>query len=565
MEPIVTQTTNPDINELVRLYAKDKGLSDTAAWAAIRTTVVPRSEVLNILSDHNQSKSQGGGQSKLAEIIAEKQNTSLEMKRLEMQERTEAREQRRLEIEESRLALEKEIQMRKLEIEERRQQSKEDFDRTLLLLQTGKKPDEVEMVKNQERFYERLLEAKTDHMTELMKLRAEIEDRANKGDTSAQDFIKRMNEYNEMQDTVIRSSLGFLRSRGVSEDQLEAMSKSVNKQDDGSIGKIWDVAKTVWKQIEPKINVPQQTPEQQLALQRQAFEQQRLQKEREDALRKQVEEEARKLEEHNTLLEQEKIKLKQIEETNRQFEAQYIEQRNDLVKKAMDRGVLVDGSMTNEQIFVLLEQADARAERNRKTIQKEIQTEDDAFYQPQPQENKIVTQNPEPEVVHKEQKSEPVLEDPETRPLWADDIIAKDPENIDPEPDPEIVSEDEPANELESEITGNEPPIVQEAIIRAPRIRKSKKNDKIFRITRVDDGTLVAEIPGTKANGVAMRVVRELGGTRENKIRIRVTDMSNNEERLFDTYLQGNKPIANRLSAKEEEEEKEKERVEAVS
>jgi hypothetical protein len=116
-------TTSPDINEIVKIYADRKGLSEAGAWAAIRGSFVPKNEVLDIIK---QPQSQpritdlvAQKNSKDGELAIEKMKLELDYKRFERQEKVDAEERadrkRKIELDESRLALEREIQLRKQE------------------------------------------------------------------------------------------------------------------------------------------------------------------------------------------------------------------------------------------------------------------------------------------------------------------------------------------------------------------------------------------------------------------------------------------------------------------
>lgn len=510
MENIVTSTTNPDINEIVRLYAKEKGISDPAAWAAVRNTFVPKSEVLNIIADsQNRAQGQGQGQpqsNRIVELMSQKQDASIEklkldyeIRKLEMQERIETREQRKLEIEEKKLIQDKEIQMRKLELEEkrqqskdeletRRQQSKEEFDQKVILLQTsGKKPDEtLEIVKKQGEFYERLLDEKADHMGEVAKLKVEIEAAANKGDTSAQSFIKQMDEYNKMQETVVKSSLGILKARGFSEEQLDAVKQTLEKKEDNTVSKLWEVGKQIWKQVEPQIQIqPSPNAAPALIMQSQAAEQQRLAMEREEKLRKQIEEEARRLTVENATLEQEKTRLKQNEETNRALQQQYYEQREILVRKATDIGIPVTDQMNNEQIFTAIEKRDAEIEREHQVAAQQAREREK-------QEQAAA------EIVETVEKTEPVkLEKPK-------DIT---PDEID-------VPEKETPGRKKKKIKGG-----------------NKLKYTIYR----EDGTELARVESNNHKNAGLKIANTLNGTPENPVRIKVSDESG-EQKEYDAY-----------------------------
>ena len=565
----IQSTTTPDMNEIVRIYAKEKGLSETAAWALIRGTFVPKSEVLNIIESQTRMGQQGQGNqqpSRIAELFAQRTDSSMEkmkldmeIKKLDMQEKAEAREQRKIELEEAKLAnnkemeeakiaFTKEIELKKLEFEREKHQSeekwrqakedsenkwrqakedsedkwrrsKEEFDQKVLLVQSGKKPDEAgEMIKNQEKFYERILDERTRHTEEVGDLKEDsekklkdiktdmdsrfekfIKDYQNK--PASDDFINKMKEYKKMQTEFLDMTFDTLEARGFDKKQLEEMRKVTSdkaKEQEGSIGRLWEVGKEVWKQIEPRILPPEQTPAQAMEQQRQIAEQQRLAREREDKLRKDVELEASRLTAENNLLEQEKVQLKQMEETNRALQQKYYEQRDILVRKAMDIGIPVSDEMNNEQIFMAIEQRDAEIEREHTAAR--------AWHAREKQEKQ-------------EQAADAIAH--------AEQIAEQTAEKIEPvEPEPQDVSSDE----IEAAPEAPE----KEAPGRKKKKTKSSK-DKVKYTIYTQDGTELARVESNNHKNAGLKVANTLNGTLDNPVRIKVSSESG-EEKEYDAY-----------------------------
>ena len=316
---------------------------------------------------------------------------------------------------------------------------------------------------------------------------------------NADDFVKKMEEYNKMQDTVVKSSLNILKARGFSEDQLSVVRSAVSSEEDrqkSSIGKLWEVGKEVWKQIEPRILPPEQTPAQAMEQQRLAAEQQRLAREREDKLRKDVEAEASRLTAENAILEQEKARLKQMEETNRALQQKYFEQRNILTQKAMDIGISVTDQMNNEQIFIAIEQRDAEIEREHTAAR--------AWHAREEQEQATDA------IAHAEQIAEQTAEKIEPVELEK----------------PQDVSSDE----IEAAPEAPE----KEAPGRKKKKTKSGK-DKVKYTIYGADGTEIAQVESNNHKNAGLKVANTLNGTPENPIRIKVSSETG-EEKEYDAY-----------------------------
>ncbi len=344
----LVQPTTPDINEIVKIYAKEKGLSDTAAWALIRGTFVPKSEVLNIIENQNKiAQGQGTQPNKVSELIAQKNEVSIEkmklemeFKRMERQDRIDAEEKeqkkidqaerkRKNELDEARLALDKEVAMRKLELEEKRLNAKDEFDQKLFLMQIGKKPEEAqEIVKNQEKFYERILDERTRHTDEVgdlkedadrktKEIKSEMDNRfekfikENQNKPASDDFINKMKEYKKMQTEFLDMTFDTLEARGYDKNQLDAMRKVTNvksKEQEGTIGQLWGI---FGPKIKKYIGSAAEKATQELDTAPSGLEN-RISPEVEKRIRAETEAKARQMEEENALL-QRKLEEKKKE------------------------------------------------------------------------------------------------------------------------------------------------------------------------------------------------------------------------------------------------------------
>ena len=323
---------------------------------------------------------------------------------------------------------------------------------------------------------------------------------------NADDFVKKMEEYNKMQDTVVKSSLNILKARGFSEDQLEVVRSAVSSEEDrqkSTIGRLWDVGKEVWKQIEPRILPPEQTPAQAMEQQRQVAEQQRLAREREETLRKDVELEASRLTAENTVLEQEKAQLKQMEETNRALQQKYFEQRDILAGKAMDLGIPVDDRMTNEQIFVAIEARDAEIEREHQVAAQQAR-----------ERNKQEQEQAADAIAHAEQIAEQTAE------------------KIEPVEEKQQDVQDVSSDEIEAAPEAPE----KEAPGRKKKKTKSGKDKvKVKYTIYTQDGTELARVESNNHKNAGLKIANTLNGTPENPVRIKVFSESG-EEKEYDAY-----------------------------
>lgn len=479
-------------------------------------------------------------------VLAEKKlDQEQELKKLELKQEKEFKERV--------LEQQKQTEDRRFELEKERNAT----ERMIQLQSIGKKPDDmIEFLKSQnekdkeaikasaerdKEFYKNIMESKDnerdreyEYKKELAKIEADREVEMEKlrqttdSETSssteavvsmlaekldgfaaqnskisnADDFVKKMEEYNKMQDTVVKSSLNILKARGFSEEQLAVVKSAVSSEEDrqkSTIGKVWEVGKEIWKQIEPRILPPEPTPEQALAQQHHAVEQQRLAREREEKLRKDVEIEARRLTTENAVLEQEKARLSQIEETNRSLQQKYYEQRNILINKAMDIGVPVNDEMSNEQIFMAIEQRESEIERQHKANAERAER---AARERENQEQVAAAIESE-QIAETAEKIEPAVE-PEKPDVKPDEIEAA----------PEVLEKEAPGRKKKKTKSG-----------------KDKVKYTIYR----EDGTEIAQVESNNHKNAGLKVANTLNGTPENPVRIKVSSESG-EEKLYDAY-----------------------------
>jgi hypothetical protein len=375
METIPPMSTNqPEINELVRIYAKEKGISESAAWGALTKVWIPKAQIYDIYGLPSQPQLQLQQPNVTAELMAGKQNVSIQKLELdfkvrqleyqekteararEAQERLEAREAQKLELEKEKIKNDKEIALTKLELdktiadrkseqESRRIESKEDFDAKLLLIQAGKKPEDAI-----EKFYERLFEEKKSQDEHIEKLRKEHSDQLQKlensikNKSSPEDIFEQLEKLKKVEKGMMETTLTSLEAYGVDTKVLRKAAKIDEKKSEDAIDGVYKVGKKLWEDyIVPNIDKAQRelspppqggqspTPEQaeqQREYQRHiASEQERIKTE---VIRKQ---------EENAKLQ---VQLDQ--------ERQILAQRQNLEDRAAQLGIAVNPSMTDRQI-----------------------------------------------------------------------------------------------------------------------------------------------------------------------------------------------------------------------
>ncbi len=383
METIPPLSTNqPEINELVRIYAKEKGISEAAAWAALNKVWIPKAQIYDVYGLPSQPQSQQ--QPNLtAELMAGKQNISIQKLELdykirqleyqektearirEAQERLEAREAQKLELEKekikndkelalAKLDLEKTIADRKAEQESRRINSKEDFDAKLLLIQAGKKPEDAV-----EKFYERLFEEKKENDQSLEKLRKEHSDQLQKlensikNKSSPEDVFDQLEKLKKVEKGMMETTLTSLEAYGVDTKALRKVAKMEEKAPDGGI---YEVGKKIWTDfLKPNIDKAQRelTPPSQLSSQQQ---QQQYSAPTSEQVEQQREYQRR------IAAEQERIKAEVIrkQEENARLQAQLDQerqihdQRQQLEDRAVQLGIAINPTMTDRQISDLI-------------------------------------------------------------------------------------------------------------------------------------------------------------------------------------------------------------------
>jgi hypothetical protein len=376
METIPPMSTNqPEINELVRIYAKEKGISESAAWGALTKVWIPKAQIYDIYGLPSQPQLQLQQPNVTAELMAGKQNVSIQKLELdfkvrqleyqekteararEAQERLEAREAQKLELEKEKIKNDKEIALTKLELdktiadrkseqESRRIESKEDFDAKLLLIQAGKKPEDAI-----EKFYERLFEEKKSQDEHIEKLRKEHSDQLQKlensikNKSSPEDIFEQLEKLKKVEKGMMETTLTSLEAYGVDTKVLRKAAKIDEKKSEDAIDGVYKVGKKLWEDyIVPNIDKAQrelspppqggQSPTPEQVERQRRFEADQQEQLRIETLRKQEENERL-----HTQVEQE-----------REIRAQ----RQHLEDRAVELGIAVNPSMTDRQISDLI-------------------------------------------------------------------------------------------------------------------------------------------------------------------------------------------------------------------
>lgn len=571
MDQVTQSTKIIDVNYLTKLVANDQGLSDTAAWALIKGNFVPKSEVLNIIEQTTRANQPGLGgqqQSRISELIAQKNDSSIEKFRLELEEKAEARrleaEIRKIELEEKaearrdiaesrRMELEEKKDAReqlRLETERKRLEIQEDYNRRKLEQEDKFKDEQIKIERDRQRedatltkqmalaqksqdivreYYERLFKEREETDKKLMKLRDELGSKT-PGDT--------LSEFSENQKKIIGITADILKTQGLDPSKLLKATNLNPEKEDGFIDKIIQIGGSYLKNRAPA----QLTPEQTLEQQQQAAEQQRLAREREEKLRRDVDAEAARLTAEYASLEKEKARLKQIVETNKALQERYFEQRNILITKALDIGVPVNDAMNNEEIFMAIEKRDAEIEREHMiaTQQREIERQKQAQAEAEAIAEIEIAEVTEAAKAEQVVKTSEITETPEIT------DITDTTDNIEPKIESEII---EPTVEMEQEnlldikqdeIEAEEP----EASQKEPPAGRKKKRTRTrsgigkpnYIIYRDDDGTVLTKVKSNNHKNAGLKIAKTLDGTLENPVRIKVTDESG-LDKYYDTYI----------------------------
>lgn len=341
--------------------------------------------------------------------------------------------------------------------------------------------------------------------------------------SSPDDWTKKFDDFQKIQDGVVRASMGILKARGFSEEQLKTIDSAVSSEKErqtSTLDKLWDLGKKVWKEIEPHA---EQAKRELDAVERapSGFEKTGtgISKAEEERIRRETEEKAKRLQFDNASLEEEKKRLLAQRERRRALEARAIEigivfdpaatsdeqlinaiqnqellisqvlqEREKLILKANELGIAIDPAATNEQIFDVVEQAEALRDRERREKEEEAKS--------------IAA-------LHENEKAGPAKEEPKEEKSPRADAI------------PEIKPRAERIAEK----------------MEKPKKKPAKKAGELqkFLITKID-GMEVGEIEAGDAKGAALKVAKSLDGTREAPIRIKVTERGTGREFVYDTF-----------------------------
>ncbi len=431
----------PEINELVRIYAKEKGISEAAAWSILTRTWIPKAQIFDtygLPGSGSNNNSYGQSQPNIAaELLAGKQNTSIQrleleyrLKQLEYRDKTEAREEQKIELEKERIKNDKEVALAKLQLEKetaaqrieqenkrlqseketaaqrieqenKRLQSKEDFDAKLLLIQAGKKPEDAV-----EKFYERLFNEKKENDQSLEKLRKEHSDQLQKlensikNKSSPEDVFEQLEKLKKVEKGMMETTLTSLEAYGVDTKALRKVAKMEEKTQEGGI---YEVGKKIWNDlVKPNIDKAQRElspppQQQQYSPTPEQAEQQREYQRRIAAEQERIKTEVIRKQEDNAKLQAQLDQERQIHDQRQQLEDRAIQlgiainptmtdrqisdliirqefiyeqgraQRDKLVAHAISIGITPDPSLTNEQLFDIIEHRESEIEQHRKS------------------------------------------------------------------------------------------------------------------------------------------------------------------------------------------------------
>lgn len=601
METIPPLSTNqPEINELVRIYAKEKGISENAAWSILTKVWIPKAQIYDIYGLPSQPQLQAPQPNVTAELMVGKQNLSVQkletdfkLRQLEYQERIEAREAQKLELEKEKIKNDKEVALAKLELEKtiadrkaeqesRRIESKEDFEAKLLLIQAGKKPEDAV-----EKVYERLFEEKKGQDAQLDKLRKEHSDQLQKlensikNKSSPEDIFEQLEKLKKVEKGMMETTLASLEAYGVDTKVLRKVAKLDEKSPDGTAGMVWEVGKKLWKDyVEPNIDKanrelsppPQQqqqysgptspTPEQ-------AERQRRFEADQQEQLRIET---IRKQEENERL-------RAQVEQ-----EKQIHDQRQQLEDRAVQLGIAVNPTMTDRQISDLIVRQEFIFEQGR--IQREkldahaisigirpdpSLTNEELFDLIERREAEIgLERNPEENTIQKHQvhemKAEPITPTgpPEIKPLEIKPVDNKE-TNLKNETEPqtvdihELTKPPEVSKETEEFLSGHAQARAQaskesipepdmdaaepkpEGSGEAPAKRGRKKKDRLdkqekppntYQVVR-EDGEPVGDVEAKNPHGAAMKAAKITGATDESPVTLKISGGGLDKEQMF--------------------------------
>ena len=536
----MTQSTPPSINEFIKAWADKRGISDVAAWNEFRIMAVPKTEIQNFIESQIKTTTIAPP-SRIAELLAQKNDNSieklrieLEYKKLDREEKAEKLEQDKLNLEREKIASTERIAALKLEFEEKRQQSKDDFNQMMLLVQGGKKPEEaLDMIKNQEKFYERLLDERLNHSEEMGNLKEDAEKKLRELKSEIEsiknhpnDIATRLKELKNTKDEFI----GILDTLGFDKNQL-ATAKSSNEQ--GVWGRLISKA-------EPFINELMKQPQQASSGFSPSAQQQQqtISPEIEQRIRAETEAKAEQIREENEKL------MKQLEEEKKNLQS-WREERQKLESDANRLGVYFDNTISNEELFYTIEAQEAIAERSRErkspNFNRDIQEPQQAFKtQPTPQtqpqlpiQESVISGMPQQDIntdIYTDFLKE--IEKPrETSPET--DEFMKSSEEKEAVVVKAIVSEKSSDQTTELKTEPERLEVITEVIPEKKKARSKSKNHH-FTIVREDDNSST-KLESPSARGAALKISNLFGGTEDAPVKVKVIDEKGNEKK-YDTF-----------------------------
>lgn len=376
------------------------------------------------------------------------------------------------------------------------------------------------------------------------------------------DFLVQIETHNKFQESLVRAAMPILKAQGLSDEQMEKVKKQVGmeeKREESAIGKFWDLGKVLWKNyVEPAAD--KATKELNAAS---SGLENKVSPEIEKRIREETQLKADQLKADNIILQQ------QLEEEKKRIQSLQ-EERRKLEATASQLGIPYDNTITNEQLFYWIEHQEAvieqqksamerravleqREERARRaTIPREVAIQEvqevhekegvQAFEAPQPQEQQeeqnIEAADADIEVPKTTMRNR--LETPQDI-ITIQEELAK-PREISVETQ-EFISSSGLDGELIAEKPEEEQPELEEKAKTQKKMKIKNQGKTSKRVFSVSNGTQVIEVESINHKGAALGVAKQLGGTEEVPVRVKVTD-GYGEEREYETFS------TERLSAK---------------
>jgi len=608
MESKVDQKVNM-MHKLARALSKEEGITELEALTKIKKEFMDRDETAETIKGMAMPRivDFGGNGQKVAvedAYAVYSEQTKVELRRLDLQQKQLEAEQKRLDAEirkqeylDKKLEIEEKMQREKLDREEKMQRekldreekmhreeiqlqrsqkeedSKVERDRAhtekLIMLSTltGKKgaPDELmdylksqsestkEFYKyqgeSQKGMYETLLKTKeterdrewewkkelatieAEREVELAKLRQDDTKAANSTEillemlgekfevlgnklsaNPTDDFTAQVDRHNKFQQSLINAAMPILKAQGLSEESLEKVRAQVGmeeKRQESGISKLYDVGKLIWKNyVEPaadkaqkELSAPPEVPP-----------------EIQERIRRETAEKATQMQQDNEILQ------KQLEvEKKRIYDLQ--ENRSRLESTARALGLIYNDTMTNDDLFNVIEHFEAGIEREIERERKEAhqpQITDGpdisgGLYQPQiidPEDPitdpvQLIEENPIIETEHNQHPppssiEEELLKKPEVSDATLEFIKTQGSEkvHIPSKPALERTEKDEPPQ-------------------KPPKKSRNKKSKHNYTIT---DGNQTINIEAGNHHGAALSAANKFEGSVEKPSKVTVTD-----------------------------------------